>query len=327
MVSQPTVISTFAGCGGSSLGYKWAGFHELLAIDFDKNAVETFKLNFPEVPVWQRDVCAVTAEEILDFCHIKKGDLDVLDGSPPCQGFSTAGKRIVTDSRNDLFKEFVRLIEGLSPKVFVMENVSGMVKGKMKGKFIEVMQTLKALDYNVKCKLMNVMYYGVPQSRQRLIWIGVRKDLKVEPSFPNGNGDIISFRMACNDLNIMNDDDRILSPVIIQVAERQPIKWNTDQKIYQGIKGNHAGMISLKWAIWDKVCGTLPKSEISLTGIIHPDRKRYISLNEAKRIGSFPDEFRFSNRTLGIMLIGNAGMPKFMQAIATHIKTEILRIA
>ncbi len=78
-----TVISTFAGCGGSSLGYKWAGFKELLAIEWEDNAVETFKLNFPEVPVWQKDINNVTGKEILEFCNIKYGELDIFDGSPP----------------------------------------------------------------------------------------------------------------------------------------------------------------------------------------------------------------------------------------------------
>ena len=95
MSGKPTVISTFAGCGGSSLGYKWAGFQELLAIEWDDNAVETFKLNFPEVPMWKRDMKAVTGKEILDFTGLKPGDLDILDGSPPCQGFSVIGKRDV----------------------------------------------------------------------------------------------------------------------------------------------------------------------------------------------------------------------------------------
>src|SRR3990167_6277348 len=98
-----TVISTFAGCGGSSLGYKLAGFKELLAIDFDKNAVETFKLNFPDVPVWQEDITKVASFDMLSFTGLKKGELDVLDGSPPCQGFSMAGKRKVSDPRNKLF--------------------------------------------------------------------------------------------------------------------------------------------------------------------------------------------------------------------------------
>ena len=84
---SPTVISLFAGCGGSSLGYKMAGFEELLAIDFDENAVKTFKLNFPEVPIWLKDITQIKGKDILGFCSIKEGELDVLDGSPPCQGF------------------------------------------------------------------------------------------------------------------------------------------------------------------------------------------------------------------------------------------------
>ena len=78
-----TVISTFAGCGGSSLGYHWAGFKELLAIEWNKNAVETFKANFKDVPVWQKDIAECKGVDILNYCKIKKGELDILDGSPP----------------------------------------------------------------------------------------------------------------------------------------------------------------------------------------------------------------------------------------------------
>ena len=185
MSGKPTIISTFAGCGGSSLGYKWAGFKELLAIEWDQNAVDTFKLNFPDVPVWQKDIREVKGKEILEFTGLKPGQLDVLDGSPPCQGFSMArGKRSVTDDRNDLSYEFIRLINELKPKVFVMENVAGMVKGKMRGRFKEIMIALKETGYNVRCKMMNSVYYDVPQSRQRLIWIGVKSG---EPKYPEPN--------------------------------------------------------------------------------------------------------------------------------------------
>lgn len=173
---NPTLISTFAGTGGSSLGYKWANYKKLLAIEWDKHAVECFKLNFPEVSIWQKDITKVTSQEILDFCKLQIGELDIFDGSPPCQGFSTAGKRQVTDTRNNLFKHYFRLIKEIQPKVFLMENVSGMIKGTMKGKFKEILTVLKSDNYEVKCKLMNSMYYNVPQSRQRLIFIGVRKD-------------------------------------------------------------------------------------------------------------------------------------------------------
>lgn len=166
----PTVISIFAGCGGSSLGYSMAGLRELLAVEWDDNAVQTFRLNFPDVPVYHGDIAKLSVEECLRRTGLEPGQLDVFDGSPPCQGFSTAGKREMNDDRNQLFREYVRLLRGLQPKVFVMENVSGMVKGKMKLIFAEIMQELKASGYKVSCRLLNAMYFGVPQSRQRLIF-------------------------------------------------------------------------------------------------------------------------------------------------------------
>ena len=173
----PTVVSTFAGCGGSSLGYSMAGYRELLAVEWDDNAVQTFRLNFPGVPVYHGDIAKLSVGQCLSMTGLEPGQLDVLDGSPPCQGFSTAGKRQMDDPRNSLFREFVRLLRGLRPRAFVMENVSGLVKGKMKLVFAEIMRELKASGYKVKCRLLNAMYYNVPQSRQRLIWVGIREDL------------------------------------------------------------------------------------------------------------------------------------------------------
>ena len=106
----PTVVSLFAGCGGSSLGYSMAGFRELLAVEWDEHAVETFKANFPDVPVWQGDIAELSIEECLRLTGLQPGELDVLDGSPPCQGFSTAGRRKMDDGRNQLFQEYVRLL-------------------------------------------------------------------------------------------------------------------------------------------------------------------------------------------------------------------------
>lgn len=171
-----TYISLFAGCGGSSLGYKWAGGIGLAAVEFDANAAATYRLNF-DTPVIERDIAKVTAEELLQVAGLGVGQLDVLDGSPPCQGFSTAGKRQWGDPRNSLFREYVRLVEGLQPRVFVMENVSGLVKGKMKLAFKVIMESLKATGYTVRCKLLDAAWFNVPQHRKRLIWIGVRPDV------------------------------------------------------------------------------------------------------------------------------------------------------
>jgi len=198
----PTVISTFAGGGGSSLGYSMAGYKELLAVEWDNNAVETFKLNFPDVPVYHGDIAKLTVEECMELAGLTEPEeLDLLEGSPPCQGFSTAGKRILHDPRNQLFREFVRLLRGLKPKVFLMENVPGLVKGKMKLVFAEIMRELKASGYQVRCKKLNAMYFYVPQSRERLIFIGVRNDLAMDASFPKAESRPTNANEACSDVS------------------------------------------------------------------------------------------------------------------------------
>ena len=318
----PTVVSTFAGCGGSSLGYSMAGYRELLAVEWDNKAVATFKLNFPDVPVYHGDIHKLTVEHCFELIGLSPGELDVLDGSPPCQGFSTAGKRQMNDIRNQLSFEFVRLLRGLRPKVFIMENVSGLVKGKMKLIFAEIMKALKASGYQVKCKLLNAKYFHVPQSRQRLIWIGVRDDLRITPSYPRGQRGKIVPRMAFEGLG--DFCDRPLPSVLKKYAKRHPGGWNTHSGIYQQVKGNRAGSISLKWMEWGKTSGTIPKQEIALAGVVHPDKERYLNLMEVKRIGSFPDGFQFLDRKSGWRQIGNSVPPLFIWAIASYIQQEIL---
>lgn len=324
MKSRFNVVSTFAGCGGSSLGYKLAGGKVLLAVEWDDNAAETYNRNHPDTPLFHGDIATLSVSSTLARANLQPGELDILDGSPPCQGFSVVGKRDLYDSRNQLFREYVRLLEGLLPKVFVMENVAGMVKGKMRLIFAEIMRTLRGAGYHVAARLMNTMYFNVPQSRPRLIIIGVRDDLSRAPSHPVPQAVPITFRQACGDLRGNAPEDRMLGEVVRRVALLQPDKWRTDIKIYRYFKGNTASAASLQWIGWDRVCGTLVKSEISLSGLVHPDRKRYISLAEAKRVSSFPDDFWFRDRESGIMRMGNCVPPNFMKAIAEHIYQHIL---
>lgn len=319
-----TVISTFSGGGGSSTGYKMAGGKILLAVEWDDNAVETYRANYPNTQIFHGDINDLSVEKVLELTGLKPGELDILDGSPPCQGFSTAGKRDFCDDRNQLFRQYVRLLRGLKPKVFVMENVSGMIKGDMKLLFAEILTELKQSGYKVSAKLLNAMYFGVPQSRERMIFIGIREDLGLTPIHPKPFTKPITFKESCYDLRGNSPTDKLLPDVLLKIAHVQPHNWNTDIDIYTKIKGNTAGSISLKWALWDRVCGTLPKSEISITGIVHPDRERYISLSEAKRIGSFPDNYWFKDRKTGIERIGNAVPPLLMKAIAETINKEIL---
>lgn len=190
MKKRYTAISFFAGCGGSSTGHKLAGFKMLYANEFDVEAQRTYAANHPGTIVDGRSIREVTAKDILKQIGMKTGELDLMDGSPPCTSFSTAGSRSESwggkkaNRTDDLFYEFSRIIKGVMPKTFVAENVKGLVEGDAKGYFLEILQTLKDCGYNVRAQLLNAAYLGVPQARERIIFIGVRKDLKTEPVFP-----------------------------------------------------------------------------------------------------------------------------------------------
>jgi|SRR3990167_1160315 len=317
MVVKPTVISLFAGTGGSSLGYQWAGFNELLAVDFDPHAVECFKLNFSDVPIWHTSVVDITGNKILEFCDLKIGALDVLDGSPPCQGFSMAGSRKVRDIRNNLFLDYWRLVNDLQPKVFVMENVTGMAKGKMKGRFIEIMKTLKNGNYYVKCKQMNSMYYGVPQSRERLIFIGVRKDLNKVAEFPIPSNRIITFKEALKNM---------ISPGIIPKIYPMAKLYLPKLKQGESISKYHptGAMFGTNRVKLNAPIGTLLKEASNQK--YHPLEDRCLGLNELKILCSFPENWKLgSDYKSAVNRLGNAVMPKFMQAIAETIKEKVLQ--
>ena len=190
------VASTFSGCGGSCYGYRLAGFDVVWANEFVPIAQESYKANHPTSVLDPRDIKIVQPEEILSAIGMKKGELDLFDGSPPCQAFSTQGQRAkgwgkekvyehgARQKNEDLFFEYVRLLDGLQPKVFVAENVSGLVKGAAKGYFKLIHAALQKCGYRVEARLLDAQWLGVPQSRSRIIFIGVQKDLGVLPSFP-----------------------------------------------------------------------------------------------------------------------------------------------
>jgi len=318
-IEQPTVISTFAGCGGSSLGYKMAGFRELLAVEWDDNAVETFKLNFPDVPVYHGDIAKLTGGECMKLAGgIKPGELDVLDGSPPCQGFSTAGKRKWDDPRNSLFKEYARLLAELQPKCFVMENVTGMVKGHMKQAYLQIIATLRACGYKAKGEVLNAMYYGVPQSRQRVIIIGVRNDLGIEPTHPKPQTKPIPLKVALDGCPV-GEFKYLEGPRAAIIGKVKP-----GESMQKYANGNYFNTIRLDP---DAPSPTIPKLFGSSWGSFFArwDSDRSISINEAKRIASFPDEYKFIGKfEEQWSRIGNSVPPLLMKAIAEHIRKAIL---
>jgi DNA (cytosine-5)-methyltransferase 1 len=325
--NAPTVISTFAGCGGSSLGYKLAGFRELLAVEWDNNAVETFRLNFPEVPVYHGDIAKLTVNECMRLSGVGVGELDVFDGSPPCQGFSTAGKRKFDDPRNSLFREYARLLRELQPRVFVMENVTGMIKGHMKQAYLTIIAELRACGYRAKGEVLNAMYYNVPQSRERVIIIGVRNDLGIEPTHPKPQTKPMTVMEALIGLNMKVQDKAIMHTWIDESPSGRNTKtWHLAYKAKQGQK--YAGQ--QRRAIWGKPFPTITKPSSDGMGIksylrnscCHPIETRCFSIRELARGCSFPDSFKFDEN--GACRIGNSVPPNLMLAIATHIKENIL---
>lgn len=323
---KPTVISTFAGCGGSSLGYQLAGFQELLAVEWDDNAVETFKANFPDVPIYHGDITKLSSDECMRLAEIRSGELDVLDGSPPCQGFSTSGKRKYNDPRNSLFKEFARLVKDIQPRVFVMENVTGMIKGYMKQAYLQIVKTLREGGYKVRGEVMNAMYFDVPQRRERVIIIGTRNDLIIEPSHPRPKTKPLTVYEAFSDVHnrtFCNTD----------YSKHRRGKYRLSELIRLMKQGESAskyldaGGFSMVRLDGKKPSPTLqkvfPGSNIN---VVHPVENRQITIEEAKRLASFPDDFIFlgSYREQWAR-IGNSVPPNLMKAIAEHIRKEILR--
>lgn len=216
-----TAVSTFSGCGGSSLGYKMAGFRVLWANEFIPAAQETYRANHPATILDTRDIRHVTGAHILNAIGLRPGDLDLFDGSPPCASFSTAGKResgwgkvkAYSDTKqrtDDLFFEYARLVKEVHPKVFVAENVSGLVKGTAKGYFKIILQTLKECGYRVEARLLDAQWLGVPQMRQRVIFMGVRNDLPAMPAYPTplpyrySVRDALPFILAIEEANGLN---------------------------------------------------------------------------------------------------------------------------
>lgn len=180
------VLDLFSGCGGLSLGCKWAGFKTILAIDSDENCRATFHHNFPKVPFICEDIKKVSAHKILQkFGH----KVDIIVGGPPCQGFSLANKNRDKhyDKRNHLLYEFVRFISIIQPKAFILENVRGLIskdKGTVLKNLLNKLETA-GIGYKVSWKLLTASNYGVPQHRKRLIIIGYRADLKITPKLDN----------------------------------------------------------------------------------------------------------------------------------------------
>lgn len=305
------VISLFSGCGGMDLGFKKAGFEIVWANDNFDDAVETYKKNIGEEIVFG------------DIENIKLStipDADVIIGGFPCQGFSIANmKRKVEDERNVLYKYFVEIVKTKKPKFFVAENVKGILSLGEGEVIKKIVKDFESVGYKVQYHLFNTADYGVPQTRQRVIILGVRSDLKIQPVFPP--------KPTHSNKNISGLKSHVSIGEVLDGLPNPDDKHNIKNHVYTKYKQKFNGYISNR-----KIDPTKPSPTITARGdgkggaMIHnhPSAPRRLSCRELALIQGFPMNFEFSGSMTSIYRqIGNAVPPIFAEKIAKVILNSV----
>ncbi len=328
------VVSLFAGGGGSSTGYRMARGNVLAVNEFIPEAVTTYKSNWENTIVFEKDVRNLTPNEILSAIHLNQGELDIMDGSPPCCAFSVSGARDklwgkdhkYSDSKQgnieDLFFEYLRILDGLQPKVCVAENVVGLKTGVSKGYLNEIFRGFDKAGYVVRAKAIDAKNLGVPQSRPRLFFVGVRKDLWL-PEFENKTHPLplktkVTLREAFEGIEDLTDEEK---------RQTDCSKYAIYTKLVTVPKGfAHPKAFNLKKANPNSVsnCLTAKAGDISAYHVYHWDNRAY-TIREAKRVMSVPDDYIITGTYAQQMeRLGRMVAPLVMKAIAENIYTNIL---
>jgi len=183
-----STLSLFAGAGGCSLGFSRENFDIKLGLDIDDDATNTYQDNFPETDVIQKDITDTTSEWLLEELNLEPGELDFLIGGPPCQGFSSAGKNFWDDPRNQLLKHYIRLLEDLQPKWFLMENVEGLLTAQESEYITEAAKKFIEAGYTIRIHKLYSHWYGLPQKRKRVFIVGNSGGLEFEFPKPTHHG-------------------------------------------------------------------------------------------------------------------------------------------
>ncbi|EGJ33707.1 MULTISPECIES: DNA cytosine methyltransferase [Moorena] len=370
-----TAISLFCGAGGCSLGFKQAGYSIVYANDKDAAAVETYRINFTESLCSNEDIDNLDFGQVLSEIVMKPGELDILIGGPPCQGFSTAGSRFWDDPRNNLLKQYVKALTILNPKWFIMENVEGLLTSN-KGKYVyEAAKAFIELGYWIRIEKIYSQEYGIPQRRKRVLIIGNRlgHDFRIPaPKFQVSgqlfrNSDI-TISHAINSLPpATKDKGTLLTPLTSPPQDDFDsfLRGNATQisdHYYPSINGIQLQRItalkpgqtmkdlpeelqheSFKKRANRRVADGMPTEKrggapsglkrlmgnepsLTITGaatreLIHPVENRPLTIREAARIQTFPDDFVFcGNASQKIQQIGNAIPPILARVFAEHIR-------
>lgn len=334
----PLAVDLFAGCGGLTLGLKGAHFRVVGAVEIDDLAVETYQLNHPSVKnMWKRDIREVTGAEILETLGLKRGQLDLLAGCPPCQGFSSMttlnGNRRTLDPRNDLVQEYARLVKEILPKALLLENVPGLAANPLMGQLLNDIDVLGYESDNA-WRILDTADYGVPQRRRRLVMMAARQGTV---NFAAPGDELVTVRDAIADLGIAGESGDPLHDVVENRSSRireliRAIPKDGGSRSALGAENQlecHKRSNGFKDVYgrmsWNKPSPTITSGcqSPSKGRFIHPSEDRTITLREAAILQGFPQNYQFSmkNGKLAVArMIGNAVPPIFVSAQARKIR-------
>ncbi len=345
---QYTFIDLFSGCGGMSLGFEKSGFKELLAIDNWKDALVTYEHNIKNAHTLCADLSCLSPDKIMSDYNIT--NVDVIIGGPPCQGFSVAGKRIIEDERNKLYKSFVSFVKHFRPKAFVMENVPNILSiggGIVKDSIIK---DFGDIGYTVKVQVMTASDYGVPQNRRRAVFVGFADGTQYNFPHPLCSHKITAYEALCDlpegsladgdayPTDAQNDYQRFIRQnskgvynhdiTIHNEKTKEIIAMVPDGGNYKDLPEDLQQTRKVHIA-WTRLNSQKPSITID-TGHrhhFHYKWNRVPTVRESARIQSFPDSFVFlCSKTSQYKQVGNAVPPIMAQAIAEQLKKQLCQV-
>lgn len=349
---KPTVIDLFAGVGGLSLGFEMQGFDVILANEYDESIAAAYRANHKNTKMIVGDITSLDLQETFGSYTNK---VDVVIGGPPCQGFSQKGQRkTIHDERNFLFKYYVKVVELVQPKYFVMENVPNLLTAENGFFKHEIEKLFNEMGYCLTLGVLNASDYGVPQNRRRAVIIGKRGT--VAPSLPKPLKTTTTIWDAISDLAFLASGEGTETQEYLHSPEsdyQKKLRGNTNI-LSNHVATKHSSLAlerlamippnagrevlpeeHLTKSIYSGTWTRMRKDEISVTittrfdtpssgKFTHPYLHRAITVREAARIQSFPDNFVFTgNKSSQMKQVGNAVPPLLAKAIASAIMSDI----
>lgn len=342
-------IDLFCGAGGLSYGFQKAGFNILIGVDNDAKALETFELNHDGSQTICGDITKITYQDSIRPL-IGNKTIDVIIGGPPCQGMSLSGPRKFDDPRNKLYLTYIRLVDEIRPKAFVIENVPGLVglfNGQIKDSIIE---KFTKIGYSIQYRILCASDYGVPQNRRRVIFVGLR-DSKMHFEYPEIETEKVTCEMALSDLPPLTDtlgedvQDYYLDPQ----NKYQTLMRKNSTKVFNHVAAKHSDRVRKIISMvppggnykdlpeeyrhtrnfhvaWTRFPDDKPAPTID-TGHRHHFHYKYNrvpTVRECARIQSFPDDFVFcGNKTQQFRQVGNAVPPLMAEKIALKLRVSL----